>query len=228
MRRVWVAACRVRMNRLRGAEYGVQSFQRLCSQLSLRSLRARLEVSLPQFDLQVLSTLAARLSARERYFVGMAGIALGGLVFYWLLIEPLWDMHEQMRARVAAKERELGEVAALRRTYQTLRREADRVRATAGANVSVFALLEGLATSTIGRDKVASITPAGRETRDGLDQETIELTLSGVSLRELIEFLYKVDTAGTALRVVHLSVKKRYKDPFSFDVAVTTRALRAH
>jgi hypothetical protein len=137
-------------------------------------------------------------------------------------------MHGQMRARVAAKERELSEVVALRRTYQTLRREADRVQATAEANISVFALLEGLATNTIGRDKVASITPAGRETRDGLDQETIELKLSGVSLRELIEFLYKIDTTGTALRVVHLSVKKRYKDPYAFDVAVTTRALRAH
>jgi hypothetical protein len=87
------------------------------------------------------------------------------------------------------------------------------------------AVLESLVSGTVGRDKVAGINPAGRETRAGVEQETLELTLQGVSLRELVELLYKIDTASTTFRTIRLSIKKRYKDPYTFDVALTAVAI---
>jgi type II secretory pathway component PulM len=179
------------------------------------------------FDLRAISALVARLSPRERRFVCAAGVVLGGMLIYLLVLDPLWEAHSRLRVRVAAKERELGEMIALRRTYQTLRQQTERTRLTGNTNFSPFAFLEGLATSTVGRDKVAAINPAGRETRSGVSQETIELRLNGVSLRELVELLYKIDTAGAALRTIQVSIKKRYKDPYSFDVSLTSRALSA-
>jgi type II secretory pathway component PulM len=194
--------------------------------ISLHSSIKRLP-ELPGVDLRVVPALVARLSPRERRFIGAAGITFGGMMLYLLLIDPLWEAHSRLRARVAAKERELGEVAALRRTYQALRAEADRIRTAAGEKFTPVAFLEGLATSAVGRDKVAAINPVSHETRNGATQETIELRLSGVSLRELVGLLYKIDTAGAALRTARLSVRKRYKDPYTFDVSLTALALSA-
>jgi len=195
----------------------------------LQTLRTRLSrmATAPGFDLRMVSTLLARLSLREQRFVGAAALVLGGTLLYLLVVDPLWEAHDRLRARVAAKERELGEVIALSRTYSVLRQEVERSRPAASTTVSPVAFLESLTSGTVGRDKVSGINPAGHETHAGADQETVELTLSGVSLRELVELLYKIDTASVPLRTVHLAIKKRYKDPYTFDVSLATVAISA-
>lgn len=177
------------------------------------------------FARQAGAALLARLSPRERRLVGAAGVTVCGMVLYLLVIDPVWEWYARLGARVTAKERELEELLALRRTYLTLRQEVERTRLLSETHASPFAFLEGLATSTVGREKVAAINPAGRETRDGVSRETIELRLKGVTLREVVELLYKIESAGVALRTVQLSIKKAYKDSYAFDVALTNVAL---
>jgi len=202
----------------------------------LHSLRERVAQALRVRMLETLgvSNVLARLSSRERLYVGAAALVLGVTFGYVLVIDPLWETHARLRARIVTKEREVREVAALGRTYETLRQEVDRLRppqsglpqsgSPQSAALSPFAVLEGLATNTFGRDKLAAINPAGHETYEGVDQETIELKLSGVALQEVVTLLYKMDTAGSTLRCTNLTIKKRYKDPYTFDVTLTTIA----
>jgi hypothetical protein len=204
---------------------------------TLHSLREQVPRSLRVYISETLgvSNVLARLSSRERLSVGAAAFALGVVVGYVFVIDPLWEMHLRLRARIATKEREVREVAELGRTYETLRHEVDRLRlpqngspqggAPQGVALSPFAVLEGLATSTFGRDKLAAINPTGHETYEGMNQETIELKLSGVSLQDVVTLLYKMDTVGSMLRCTNLTIKKRYKDPYTFDVTLTAVAL---
>jgi general secretion pathway protein M len=171
-----------------------------------------------------VSSLLARLSPRERYAVGAAAVTLGLTAGYAFIIDPFWELHTRLRARIVAKEREVREIAVLRRTYETLRQEVEGLRLPQGPAPSPFAVLEGLATTTFGRDKLTAINPAGHEIHEGVEQETIELKLSGVSLQEVVTLLYKIDTAGSMLRCTNLTIKKRYKDPYTFDVALTAIA----
>jgi len=182
---------------------------------------------MPWVDFHTVTAFWARLSPREQRFVGAAAAVLSGTFLYLLVIDPVWEAHNRLRVRVAAKERELGEVITLSRTYRLLRQEAEKKQPAAGMSISLVAFLEGLASNTVGRDKVTGINPSGHDTRAGTDQETVELTLSGVSLRELVELLYKIDTASAPLRIVRLSIKKRYKDPYTFDVSLATVAISA-
>jgi hypothetical protein len=182
---------------------------------------------IPWVDLRAVTAFWARLSPREQGFVGTAAAVLGGTLFYLLVVDPVWEAHNRLRARVAAKERELGEVITLSRTYRLLRQEAERSRPAAGTSISPVAFLESLTSTTVGRDKVTGINPSGHESRAGTDQDTIELSLSGVSLRELVELLYKIDTASVPLRIVRLAIKKRYKDPYTFELSLATVAISA-
>lgn len=190
------------------------------------AIRSRLSFSTP-FKLQTLSALLARLSPREQRFVYAAGVALGLVLLYLLVVDPLWQMQIDMRARVAAKERELREMVALRQEYLTAKAEVERAQSTAGPNFSPVAFLEDLTNNTIGQEKVLAITPLTQENQTDVTIETIELKLSGVSLRELVDLLYKIDTTGAMLHPSQLSIKKRYKDPYTFDVLLTTLAIRA-
>lgn len=179
------------------------------------------------FKLQTLSALLTRLSPREQRFVYTAGVAFGLVLLYLLVIEPLWQMQVELQARVSAKERELQEMIVLRREYLETKAEVERAQATAGSNFSPVAFLEDLTNNTIGQEKVLAITPLTQKHQADITIETIELKLSGVSLRELVDLLYKIDTTGAMLHPSQLSIKKRYKDPYTFDVLLTTLAIRA-
>jgi hypothetical protein len=183
----------------------------------------------PVLETLGIANVLARLSSRERVAVGAAALALGVTAGYVMVIEPVWEMHTRLRTRITVKEREVQEVAALGRTYETLRQEVERVRlpqndSSPEATLSPFAVLEGLATTTFGRDKLAAINPVSHETHEGVDQETIELKLSGVTLQEVAALLYKMDAASSTLRCTNLAIKKRYKDPYAFDVTLTAIA----
>lgn len=215
----------------------------------LHSLREHVEQAVRVHVQETLgvANVLARLSSRERFAVGAAALALGVTVVYLLVIAPIWETHGRLRTRIATKEREVQEVAALGRTYEALRREVEGLRPlrstsslrgspqgdqsrsgqSQGSALSPFAVLEGLATSTFGRDKLTAINPAGHETYEGVNQETIELKLSGVSLQDLVALLYKMEAAGSTLRCSNLTIKKRYKDPYTFDVTLTAIAFTA-
>jgi type II secretory pathway component PulM len=190
------------------------------------AIRSRLSFS-THFKLQTLSALLARLSPREQRLVYAAGVALGLVLLYLLVIDPLWQMQVDMHARVTTKERELQEMVALRQEYLMAKAEVERVQSTAGSTFSPVAFLEDLTNNTIGQEKVLAITPLTQENQTDVTIETIELKLSGVSLRELVDLLYKIDTTGAMLHPSQLSIKKRYKDPYTFDVLLTTLAIRA-
>src|SRR5690349_5630057 len=166
--------------------------------LPLMALRKKISLSakINRIVLDAAAGLSARLSSRERRFVILAGIALVGVILFLFVISPLWDFRERLQARVVTKERELIDVATLADTYEQLRHELERGGAASAAALSPFAFLEGLTTSTLGREKLAAINPLGREERGGVTQETVELRLSGVSLQELVDLLYKIDAAG--------------------------------
>lgn len=205
----------------------------------LHPLRERVEQVVRVYVQETLgvANVLARLSSRERFAVGAAALALGITVVYLLVIDPIWETHRRLHARIATKEREVREVAALGRAYEALRREVEGLRPPQGdasrsdqpqsTALSPFAVLEGLATSTFGRDKLTAINPAGHETHEGVNQETIELKLSGVSLQDVVALLYKMDAAGSTLRCANLTIKKRYKDPYTFDVTLTALAFTA-
>jgi type II secretory pathway component PulM len=188
----------------------------------------RNRVALPLgIDLQILTPFLARLSPRERQFIAAAGIVLVGAFLYLLVIDPLWQLHIDLRARVAAKERELQDIINLRQEYLAAKNVVDHMQAAVSADFSPVSFLEALTNTTIGQDKIAAITPTNREIRGAATLETVELKLSGVSLRELVDLLYKLDTTGAILRPTKLSIKKRYKDPYTFDVLLSTVAISA-
>jgi len=171
----------------------------------------------------------SRLSVREQRFVQLACLALVAVLGYSLVVAPLQEAKARMEARIAAREKELQEIQALCHTYLALRREVESVRSQThqGKEFSPFSFLEGLATSTVGREKISAMNPTTRELGKGMEEQAVELRLSGVSLRELVELLYKIDSAATPLRATRLQIKKRYKDPYIFDVTLMTAVLNS-
>jgi hypothetical protein len=164
--------------------------------------------------------LAGR-SARERTLVVAAGatLALGLMASGGLALR---DDLAALRARVAAHERDL---AAVRRAAAALRRGGPLAGSDAADAPALFARLEAAASDVVGRERIASMTPAAGAVEDGLAEERVALAVRGASLADAVRLLHRLETADPPLRVARLELRKHPDDPAHFDATVEVAEL---
>ena len=179
--------------------------------------------------LQRLVALVERLSPRERVLVGV-GAAAGAIVLIWALAGALSEQRAALQAQIAASERDLAEMGRLRDRYLQLRAERDGVRRKldrGGADFSLFAHLEGVTRDVLSSERVAAMNPSTRTVGEDLQEDDVEMRLSGVSLREVVALLYRVEKTDLPLLVSRLQMKKRFDQPFVYDATLVVGRLRA-
>lgn len=178
--------------------------------------------------LQRLAALLERLSPRERVLLG-AGAAIGVVVLVWVLAGVLAEQRGALHAQIAASERDVAEMARLRDRYLQLQAERDVVRRKlerGGADFSLFSHLEGVTRDVLSRERVAAMNPSTRTVSEELQEEDVEMRLSGVSLRETVALLYRVEKRDLPLLVSRIQMKKRFDQPFVYDATLVVGRLR--
>ena len=169
-----------------------------------------------------LAAWLATLSARERTLVAAAAAA-AGLALVASGVLAVRDDLATLGARVAGHEREL---AAVRRAAAALRGGApDAGEAADGP--ALLARLEAAATDAVGRERIASMTPAAGPVEDGLAEERVALAVRGASLADTVRLLHRLETADPPLHVARLELRKQPDDPAHFDATVEVAELHA-
>ena len=175
-----------------------------------------------------MTELVERLSPRERVLVG-AGVAAAVVVVIWVMAGSLAERRATLHAQIAASERDVVEMSRLRDRYLQLRAEGDVVRRKldrGGADFSLFSHLEGVTRDVVTRDRIAAMNPSTRTVAEDLQEEDVEMRLSGVSLRELVSLLYKVEKTDLPLLMSRLQMKKRFDQPYVYDATLVVGRLR--
>jgi hypothetical protein len=79
----------------------------------------------------------------------------------------------------------------------------------------------------LSRDRIAAMNPSTRTVAEDLQEEDVEMRLSGVSLRELVGLLYRVEKTDLPLLVSRLQMKKRFDQSFVYDATLVVGRLRS-
>ena len=165
----------------------------------------------------------AGLSARERTLVAAAAATVGlGLIACGVL--ALRDDLSALRARVAGHEHEL---AAVRRAAAALRGSGAPAAGEAADAPALLARLEAAASDAVGRERIASMTPAAGAVEDGLAEERVALAVRGASLADTVRLLHRLETADPPLHIARLELRKHPDDPAHFDATVEVAELHA-
>ena len=148
-----------------------------------------------------LADRIARLAPRERRLLGVAA-SIAALVVATQLALGTWGHFAALRARVAGRERELVAV-------QRLAARLDRGIAPAdAAEPPLLTRLEQAATGTVGRDRIADMTPAMERLGAGVSEERVAFRVSGASLAEVVSLLHALEIGPPPLHVVRLELRK--------------------
>ncbi len=170
-----------------------------------------------------------KLESRERMLVKMAGGLFALFLAYNLIYLPISNWRDSLDTTLETRHREIGQVQQLVDTYLLRKKqlhEAERNTVPIGKEFSLFSVIENSLTTTVGHDKIASITPgADRKLSDGFLQYSVELKLQNVSLGQIVDALFGVKTLSAPVAVSNMRITRRIQDPHTYDVEMTCIAL---
>jgi type II secretory pathway component PulM len=170
-----------------------------------------------------------KLEPRERTLLKVAGIVFTLFMAYNLVYSPLISWRDSIDTAIETDQREIGSVQHLVDTYIQRKkqlRDAEKNTVPIGKDFSLFSVIEKSLTTTVGHDKIASITPgADRKLSDGFVQYNVQLKLQNVNLAQIVDALYGVKTLSAPVAVSDMHVTRRLQDPHTYDVEITCIAL---
>lgn len=129
--------------------------------------------------------------------------------------------------RKIAREQTLTELLSLRQQYQEAAVDANRVKnrlALVTPEDSPATILEHI--GIIAKTGIQS-KPLARQEKNGLLEEGAEITLSGLSLNELVNLLFRIEQGAKPLVIKKLLTRTHFNEPSKLDVTLTLTLYRA-
>jgi type II secretory pathway component PulM len=169
----------------------------------------------------------ARLAPRERFFVALGGSVLAAVLVF-LVVYECQSAKNSLRARIAAKQRQLEKVQTLSGTYQELKRQTEALTAKDAGRAPnwLYSTLDGLVTKSVSRDKVSSMAPSSKTIGDQYVEDSVNVQLVGVTLPQAVGLLHEIEQSTTPIHVSRLQMKKRVADPYQLDVAFSVSTIK--
>lgn len=170
-----------------------------------------------------------KLEPRERILVQIAGALLAVIIVWSFIVSPLAGAIGGLDGRIAARQHDLDSVRRMVDDYARVKAaltQAEHNTVPQTQDFSLFSVVESTFTKSVGREKIASITPsANRKLDGGLVQYTVQLRLTAVNLVQIVDALYSVQNLSVPISVTNLRIERRTRDTHTYDVYITCIAL---
>ncbi|MGH7812427.1 MAG: type II secretion system protein GspM [Candidatus Binataceae bacterium] len=169
------------------------------------------------------------LEPRERQMVRILGIVAALFLAYNLIYLPIVDFSSNLEIEIVQRQGDLREMRRMAAAYTRMKSEltsAERDTIPKASNFSLFSVLETSLSTSIGKDKIGSITPGSdQKLKDGFIEYSVELKLQDVSLPQLVDALYGINTLKQPIGVQSIRIQRRLRDPHTYDIELTCVAL---
>jgi Type II secretion system (T2SS), protein M len=165
---------------------------------------------------------------REKVLIRVAAGIIAVLLLYELVCAPIVGLRESLAARVTSRRSDLIELRALIRTYGRLQQgltQAQNRTVPDNANFSLFSIIEQTLSKSVGRERIGSITPTDRAVTGGFHQYSVDIKLNGITLAQVVDTLYGVQSLGIPVTVANLQLHQHADNPHTYDVDMSCMTL---
>jgi general secretion pathway protein M len=154
------------------------------------------------------------LGTRERLFVLGATVAIVLALLFTFVVDPLTAQSARLDRQIASAQSQLQELHGLQREYQRQKRVMDSINAQLKRqkNFSIISRLEGLAGQSNLRSKILYMKPTVSVPSEAYEEEAVEIKMEGVTLEQLMQYLYQVENTPQFLKIKRLYIKPRFDD----------------
>ncbi len=157
---------------------------------------------------------------RERQMLAAMAVAFGLWLLYWVVAGMLLNPLHDSRKLIAVRESALREMLILRSDYQRIQFQVAALEKMIrrGPHGNVLSRLETMANQAQIKDKITSMDPKNAPPNDLYREYVIEVRLANVNLKQLVDYLYRIESSGQLLKIKRLRIKVRSDNAKYLDV----------
>lgn len=151
------------------------------------------------------------LGTREKVFVITAGVAVLLTLLFMLVIDPMLAHSARLDRQIMTAQRELQELQTLQREYRRQKSIVERINAQLKRqqNFALISRLDELAGQTGTRSKILYMKPTVGIPSDAYDEDAVEIKMEGVTLDQLIGYLYQIENSPQFMKIKSLQIRPR-------------------
>jgi hypothetical protein len=159
-----------------------------------------------------------KLDRKQMTFVFFGGLLLIALLFYLIVISPALSKQQFLAKNIAKRKQDLVKISEIKGRWQTFQKDRSDVQEAikSRGNFTLLSYLEAV-TREIGIDqRIQYIKPVSFPEGEGkLKPEGIEISLEGVNMEQLVNFLYRIEYSGKLLHVKRIKILRASREKAS-------------
>ena len=164
----------------------------------------------------MIKAYLSKLDTKQRYLVGIcAAIVLVALVLE-LAIFPMWDARAKMKKSILNNSKKLEDMVKIDADLAAKDAQISRIKnaiASRRADFTLFSYLEKKAVAARVRGSIKQMNSLPGVKSPFFDETLIDLKLEKITIRQLTDFLYQVETPAELIRIKRITVNKMKESP---------------
>ncbi len=152
-----------------------------------------------------------KLARREKIMVASGACCLVFFLLLHFIVLPVFSSKAKFQRNIEVARDRIDEMVRLRREYEGIKGNSGGVRkALAGRSkgFTLFSLLEKMATRAGLKDRIKYIKPSTSQAKGDYKVASVEMQFEGITMRELFNYLYRIEDPKNVLRIKRLSIRK--------------------
>ena len=165
-----------------------------------------------------------QINKREKIAIWIGTGVIGLFLVLQVIINPFLDSRRRLFRQIDVQTRTLQEMQELRMAYASIQEGADEVRDSIAARrtgFTLFSFLDSLAGQAGLKDRIAYMKPSSSTLPDApYRTATVETKLQAITLKQLLNYIYRIETSRNMVRLTRLSVTKTGKQEGTVDAVL--------
>jgi general secretion pathway protein M len=156
-----------------------------------------------------------RLARREKYLVSLAGCSIALLILFHFFILPFFAKKEDLKEGVKNKEVALEEIIMMSAEYKARKKSYQGLQellARREKGVTLFSFLEKAADKAEIKGHIKYMKPSVSEGTGGYKESMVEMKLEGITLKQLVGYLYRIESPENVISIKRISIKENKKE----------------
>ena len=172
-----------------------------------------------------------QLTGSQRRTLVAGCIFVAAALFVQFAAFPYYDSRKKTAGAIAGAQKTLREMATLSAEYGVLRQRSEEIRRVIERRPPGFALfsyLEKKAGDSGVKSNIKSINPLKSATEAGpYEESAVEMRLDKLTMKQLTDFLYQVESREELVRIRKMSVGKMKESPEYLSVSIQVYTYQA-
>lgn len=157
-----------------------------------------------------------KLTRREKYYVSVGVALVIAFLFFQFVMFPFLGAKGKIKRSIQAKEKTLKEILSLSSEYRALKagsRDIQKALAGRPKSFTLFSFLEKQAGRARIKPNIKYMRPSTSPSTGPYSESSVEMKLEKITLKQLVEYLYLVESPKHVVKIKRISVKQSKGSP---------------